>query len=480
VEPIAGSLPKFSREKQREFLDLVKREASSSDFEVVDSEAPRLFEEVFPWTSSPVIEWDGISIPPEVPNELWITDTTFRDGQQAREPFAPEHVVDLYKLLHEIGGPKSKVLFTELFLYTSRDRRALSALKDLGCQAPKITGWIRASKEELKLVEEAGLEETGMLASISDYHIFYKFKGLSRSKVVEKYLEVIEEGLKRGIVMRAHLEDVTRADFPNVVVPFVRKLVRLSEKYGLPVRVRIPDTLGVGLPWPEAALPRSVPKIMWVLRHVCGLGSENLEFHGHNDFHMGVANATAAWLYGAALNNTTLLGIGERAGNVPLEAMVFVYASIKGTFDGMNTRALVEAAKYFEKRLGYKVPDHHPLLGKNFFLTRAGIHADGLLKDVRTYLPFDTEAILGVAPGVVVTQYSGLAGVAFWLNRRLGLSGDRKLDKNHPVVKKIHDEVMKILEETERASLTDEEMLDVAKKHLPKELLELLEGRASS
>lgn len=443
---------------------------------MVDVQEPELFEELFPWESPPVVLWDGIYIPVEVPDELWITDTTFRDGQQARDPYTPEQIATLYKYLHDIGGPKGKILFTELFLYTSRDREAIRRIRELDYNAPRVTGWIRASLEELRLVKDAGLEETGMLASISDYHIFYKFGGLSRSQVIEKYLTVIEEGLKNGIVMRAHLEDCTRANIPHVVVPFVKRIARLSERYGVPVRVRVPDTLGVGLPLVEAALPRSIPKIMWVLRHVCGLPSDSIEFHGHNDFHLGVANATAAWLYGAGLNNTTLLGIGERAGNVPLEAMVFIYAGIKGTLDGMNTKVLMEVVRYYEERLGYKVPEYYPLLGRNFFVTRAGIHADGTLKNVKMYLPFDTERLLGVGPGIVITPYSGTAGVAFWINQYFKLKGERKIDKNHPAVQEIHKEVLRIFEETGKTHINDQEMLELVKKYAP----ELVSAKAAS
>ncbi|RLE48593.1 MAG: 2-isopropylmalate synthase, partial [Candidatus Methanomethylicota archaeon] len=343
--------------KKEELLKAIKDEAIDyPDYEVVDVKEPKLYRNTFPWELPPKVTWDGIMVSMEIPDDIWISDTTFRDGQQAREqPYTVEQVVKIYSFLNRISGPNRKINFTECFLYTSRDKEAVEKLRQLGYNNPRITGWIRASKEDLKAVKEAKLEETGMLTSISDYHIFYKFKGLSRSQVIEKYLEVVEEGLKAGIAMRAHIEDCTRADVLGVVVPFARKLMKLAEKYRLPVKIRVPDTLGVGLPWPNAALPRSIPKIMWVLRHLAGVPSTWLEFHGHNDLHFGVVNATAAWLYGAASNSTTLFGIGERAGNVPLEAMVFMYASIKGSFDGMDTKAITEVARYYEKELNYKL-----------------------------------------------------------------------------------------------------------------------------
>jgi isopropylmalate/homocitrate/citramalate synthase len=432
-----------------------------------DSPDPRTYKEMFPFDAPPKVVFDGMDIPQEVPGNLWITDTSFRDGQQSRDPYSVEQIVELYKYLSKIGGPKGKILMTECFLYTKRDREAVDRARALGLEYPKITGWIRASKEDLKLASVAGVEEVGMLSSISDYHIFYKFKGLSRSQVISKYLEVIEEGLKSGTVMRAHIEDCTRSDVLGVVVPFARRLMRLSEKYRLPVKIRIPDTLGLGLPWSQVALPRSIPKIVWVLRKLAGVPSEWLEFHGHNDFHMGIANATSAWLYGASLNNTTLLGIGERAGNVPLEAMVFAYAGIKGSLDGMDTVAITDASQYYKRTVGYHIPPYYPLVGKNFNITRAGIHADGALKNIEMYLPFDTEKLLGVPPGVSITPYSGNAGVAFWINYFFNLKNSDRVDKDHPGVMKIYGEVCKKFDKGEALTISDREMLALVRQNMP-------------
>jgi isopropylmalate/homocitrate/citramalate synthase len=417
-----------------------------SEYEVAETQSPKIYKDIFPFESPPKIIWDGIDVPMEVPDNLWITDTTFRDGQQSRDPYTVNQIVDLYTFLHRIGGPKGKILMSEFFLYTQRDKEAVSRVRELGFDYPRITGWIRASKEDLKIAKEAKVDEVGMLASISDYHIFYKFKGLSRSQVIQKYLDVVEEGLKSGIIMRAHVEDCTRADILGVVIPFAKRLMQLSEKYGIPVKLRIPDTLGLGLPWSKAALPRSIPKIFYLMRQLAGVPSEYLEFHGHNDFHLGIANATAAWMYGASLNNTTLLGIGERAGNVPLEAMVFIYSGLKGGLDGMNTLAIV---------------------GRNFNVTRAGIHADGALKNIEMYLPFDTEKLLGVPPGVSITPYSGNAGVAFWINYYFGLKNGEKVDKESEGVMKIYKEVLKKFDSGEALSISDEEMLSLVEKHMP-------------
>ena len=429
---------------QKEFLTFVKKEAiDMPDLGIVDVKEPNLHREIFPWSTAPVMPIDGVSLPVDVPRDLWITDTTFRDGQQAREPYTTEQMVRLYEMLKRLGGPKNKLSMSEFFLYTKRDVEAVKQCLRMGGM-PKVTAWIRAAKPDVKL-----------------------FADTSKAIKAETGLELVEEVLKAGYSCRCHLEDSTRADIFGVVVPFVRRLMKLSEKYGKPVVVRYPDTVGVGVPWDIAALPRSIPKLTYILREVCGMPADWIEYHGQTDLNLGIANATSAWLYGAARNNCTLLGIGERSGNISLETMVFMYAGIKGTFDGMDTRVITDIVKYYEQELGYTTPEFQPITGKNFNVTRAGIHADGVLKNVEMYLPFDTERLLGIPPGVGITSYSGTSGIAFWLNAHYRLTGGHKIGKDDPRVQTLYTDIMKIFEEGRTTSLSDKEMEKVVEQHFP-------------
>jgi hypothetical protein len=227
---------------------------------------PELYKETFPYTSLPRMHMTDETVPINIPENMWMTDTTFRDGQQAREPYTVDQVVSLYDYMHRLSGPDGVIRFTEFFLYNARDREALIRCQELGYEFPKITSWIRAKKEDLELVKKVDVEETGILSSLSDYHIFYKF-GWDREKTIANHLSVAEECLKQEIIPRCHIEDCTRADIQNVVVPFIQRLMKLSEEYGMPTKVRVCDTLGLGVPYPEAALPRSVPKIMNARTH---------------------------------------------------------------------------------------------------------------------------------------------------------------------------------------------------------------------
>lgn len=432
-------------------------EQKTYKYSLQDIPDPKLYRDLYPYTEVPRVAFNHRHVPMNMPEEIWITDTSFRDGQQSVEPYTVDQIVELFKLLSRLGGPKGLIRQTEFFLYNEKDREALRRCQDLGLKYPQITTWIRATPSDFKLVKEAGIKETGVLVSASDYHIFKKM-GLTRRQAVDKYLATVSDVFDMGIIPRCHLEDVTRADFYGFVVPFVNELSELSRQAGIPVKIRACDTMGYGLSYPGVALPRSVPGIIYGLNHYSDIPSEMLEWHGHNDFYKSVTNAVTAWLYGASAVNCSMLGIGERTGNVPLEAMVMEYAALRGSFDGMDPTAISDIARYFKHEIGYKIPPNTPFVGREFNKTRAGIHADGLLKDEEIYNIFDTTNILGLAPGVMVGKTSGLAGIAFWLNDHYGLPDDSAIEKQDPLVVEIKEWVDTQYAEGRLTSLSVEEL----------------------
>ena len=409
-------------------------------YELQDVPDPNLYREIFDYESIPKIAFNNRLVPINMPAEIWMTDTTFRDGQQSVSPFKPEQIEHLFKLESRLGGPKGLIRQSEFFLYTDRDREALERCQALGLKYPEITTWIRANEKDFQLVKAAGVRETGILVSCSDYHIFKKMH-LTRAQAMDKYLGIVKAALAQGIVPRCHFEDITRADFYGFVLPFAEQLMLLSEESGLPIKVRACDTMGYGVTYPGAALPRSVPGIIYGLNHYARIPSEQLEWHGHNDFYKVVSNAGTAWLYGCASVNCSLLGIGERTGNCPLEAMAIEYAQLRGTQDGMDFTAITDIAEFFEKDIGYVVPPRTPFVGRAFNSTRAGIHADGLLKDEEIYNIFDTAKILNRPATVAVDSHSGLAGIAHWMNGYFNLKGENTLDKRHAIVAAVKEKV---------------------------------------
>ena len=432
-------------------------EQATYKYSLQDIEDPNLYRDLYPYDNVPKVAFNHRRVPMGMPEEIWITDTSLRDGQQSVEPYTVKQIVDLYKLMSKLGGPYGIIRQTEFFVYSQKDRKALEECQALGLKFPEITTWIRANKEDFKLVKDLGIRETGILVSCSDYHIFKKLKK-TRKEAMEGYLAAVAQAFEAGVMPRCHLEDITRADFYGFVVPFVNELMKMSKDAGIPVKIRACDTMGYGVPFTEVALPRSVPGIIYGLQHYSGVPSEMLEWHGHNDFYKAVSNATTAWLYGASAVNCSLLGIGERTGNVPLEAMIMEYASLRGSLDGMDTTVITEIADYFKNEMGYKIPPMTPFVGKNFNVTRAGIHADGLLKDEEIYNIFDTNKILNRPASVSVSNTSGLAGIAYWINNNYRLTGDKAIDKKHPIVIAIKEWVDKEYEDGRQTAISDIEL----------------------
>ncbi len=405
-------------------------------YSLQDVEQPNLYRDIFDYQSVPKVPFNHRHVPMNPPAEIWITDTTFRDGQQSTSPFSAEQIVELFKLMHRLGGPKGLVRQSEFFLYSEKDRRAVEMCRDLGYEFPEITSWIRANEKDFQLVKDMGISETGILVSCSDYHIFKKMN-LTRKQALDKYLGIIKSAIEHGVRPRCHFEDITRADFYGFVVPFASELMKLMQESGVPVKIRACDTMGFGVSYPGSALPRSVQGIIYGLRSYAGVPAELLEWHGHNDFYKVVCNSATAWLYGCAGVNASLLGLGERTGNCPLEAMAIEYASLRGTADGMDFTAITEIAEYFERELKIVIPPGTPFVGRSFNATRAGIHADGLLKDEEIYNIFDTQKLLGRRARVSINNASGLAGIAFWINDYYELPDEHKLDKKDALVQKI-------------------------------------------
>ena len=450
--------------KRGSFLDTrVKRKKR---FQLQDVDAPNLFRDVFPYEEVCRVEFDHQVELIDPPEKIFITDTTFRDGQQARPPYTAQQIVDLYDMLHRLGGPNGVIRQSEFFLYSDKDKEAVLRCLEKGYRYPEITGWIRADKGDFKLVREMGLKETGILISVSDYHIFLKLGKNRRSALID-YLRVVDEALTEGVKPRCHFEDVTRADIYGFVVPLAQELMRLAQEGGKTLKIRLCDTLGLGVPYPGASLPRSVSKLVRALVDEAGIPSEEIEWHGHNDFHKVLINATTAWLYGCSGANGSLLGFGERTGNAPIEGLIIEYIGLTGDQNGIDTTVITEIRNYYERVIGEHIAKNYPFVGAEFNTTRAGIHADGILKNEEIYNIFNTGKILNRPLTVAINDKSGTAGIAQWINSYFALTDDERLDKRHPGVAKLNKWVKDEYGQGRITDISSEEMVKRARKYLP-------------
>jgi len=277
----------------------------------------------------------------------------------------------------------------------------------------------------------------------------------------------VDAAFEAGVRPRCHLEDLTRADIDGFVLPFVDRLMEMSQQVPKEqsVKIRLCDTMGFGISYPGAELPRSIPKLIYKLNRKCGVPSNRLEWHGHNDFHKVHVNAATAWLYGCDVVNTTLFGFGERTGNPPLEAAIFEYIALKADLCGIDTLAITELADYM-RSIGLPIPDNFPFAGRAFNTTSAGIHASGLRQDERIYNIFDTEKLLRLPPRVAITDKSGADGVAHWLNEFFGLKGDQRINKIrvHKLARWVIDQYEK---EGRLTAISDQELQAKAKEFFP-------------
>ena len=425
---------------------------------------PNLFRDTFSYDRIPGIRLGNETVPMRIPEKIWITDTTFRDGQQSRPPYTVEQIVQIFKFMHRISGKHGLIRQSEFFLYSPNDRAAVEACLELGYEFPEVTAWIRAAKTDFELVKSFGLKETGILTSCSDYHIFLKLKK-NRRQTLDSYKEIVVAALENGVRPRCHLEDLTRADLYGFVLPMINELNELCKGSGKTVKIRLCDTMGYGLPFPNAEPPRGVPAIIKAILDETDTRSEDLEWHGHNDFHKVLANGVCAWLYGCSAVNGTFLGFGERTGNPPVEGLVFDWMGITGIHDGIDTTAITDMAEFFRSEINYPIPANYPFVGTDFNTTRAGIHADGLTKNEEIYNIFDTEKYLKRPCKVAISNTSGLAGVAYWIQSNIPKGID--IRKDNPAIVTIKNWIDDEYRKGRTTTISEEEMFKLVREYMP-------------
>lgn len=447
-------------------MPIIHQKHSPKTLHLEDIDNPQLYRELFPFTSIGRIDFDDVLLASRPAENMRITDTTFRDGQQARTPYTVKQIARIFDLLHKLGGKSGLIHATEFFMYSKKDRTAIDICRSRGYRFPIITGWIRANIDDLKIARDMEFHEVGMLTSVSDYHIFLKLNK-TRRQAMNDYLKLATQALEWGIVPRCHFEDITRADIYGFCLPLAQELMKLSKQSAMPVKIRLCDTMGYGVPYTGAALPRSVQRIVRAFTDEAGVPNEWLEWHGHNDFHKSLVNGVTAWLHGCGSVNGTLLGFGERTGNTPLEALVIEYISLTGDDNAADTTVINEIAKYFETELDYAIPHNFPFVGRDFNATSAGIHADGLAKNEEIYNIFDTTNILGRPAPIIITDKSGRAGIAYWINNTLSLPKEKQISKRHPAVGEIYEKILLAYENGRNTSFSHKEMKALAHSYMP-------------
>lgn len=339
--------------------------------------------------------------------KLRICDTTLRDGEQAAGvAFSAQEKLEIARLLAGCGVEQAEIGIPAM---GDEERRAIGKIVALGLPMRLLT-WNRAVRSDIDASVATGAEFAHIALPVSDIQMKAKLKA-GPEQVIELGKSIAGYAMERGLTVSIGFEDASRADFK-----FLFELIGVLRREGVK-RFRYADTLSMHH-------PGAVQTRISTLLAICPQDIE-LEIHCHNDFGLATANTLAGIEAGAVWASTTVLGIGERAGNTPLEEAVMAWKHLyRGPCD-VRTDKLKPLAEFVARAAGRELPDTKPLLGRFAFAHESGIHVDGLMKDRRTYQSFDP-AELGADHVFVLGKHSGRSSVRRALTQQ-GLTADEGL-----------------------------------------------------
>ncbi len=325
-----------------------------------------------------------------IPENIKIVDTTLRDGEQtAGVVFANREKVRIARLLDEVGVHQIEA---GIPVMGGDEKKAIKDIVKLGLRA-SIMGWNRAVISDIQHSIDCGVDAVAISLSTSDIHIEHKLQ-TSREWVLEHVVKAVEFAKKEGMYISVNAEDASRSD-----MDFLVQYATEAKKAGAD-RLRYCDTIGILDPF------TTFDRIK-VLRERAGI---DIEMHTHNDFGMATANALAGIKAGANHVGVTVMGLGERAGNAAMEEVVMSLKHIEGIDLGFRTEMFRAMAEYVSLASGRELPAWKAIVGSNMFAHESGIHADGALKNPKTYEVFTPEEV-GLARQIVIGKHSGTSSL---------------------------------------------------------------------
>src|SRR5512137_854586 len=336
--------------------------------------------------------------------KIIIDDTTLRDGEQtAGVVFSRREKITIARMLDSIGVGEIECGIPAM---GAEEQAGIRSLVDLGLNARLIT-WNRALVPEIKASIACGVQAVDISLSVSDQMIAHKLRK-DRAAVREQLKTALGFAKQHGLYVSVGGEDASRAD-----LAFLVELMEITRSLGGD-RFRFCDTLGIMDPFSMfdkvAFLRRAVPEV-------------DIEVHTHNDLGMATANAIAGIRAGARFVNTTINGLGERAGNAPLEEVVMGLKHACGVETGIDTHRFREMSLFVAKASQRPLSVSKPVTGERVFAHESGLHADGVIKDPHNYEGFDP-AEVGLERSIVIGKHSGTGGL-IERYRSMGIDIDR-------------------------------------------------------